>query len=252
MTELRALSLTTAALIGLTLLPRWAAAFSLTPLSVSLDSKGSGATRSLQVHNDSDQTIAVELSMATREMNEDGTEKQNRGPEIEKNFLLFPPQLTLKANERKTVRLSWIGTADPSAELAYRVIAEQLPVQTEKQKAKNGAVINILLKYVGAVYVTPEKAAPQIVLGEAKAVTTEKKESKLSLLFENKGTAHQVLTGLHLKITPPGGETITLTPKELQGVDGQNVLAGKTRRFMIPWPSSVPKGPIKVEFELQG
>ena len=225
-----------------------ASAFTVSPMSVTFELSGPGATQSFQVSNTTPDAIAVEVSLATRQMDIDGKETQTQPPELESLFLIFPSQVILKPGEKRAVRVSYVGSA-LKKEAAYRLIFEQLPVATEKKEKTNGALIKMLLKYVAAVYVLPPEAKPNLHLKSGLRVPGKSGQpDQLELVFENTGAAHRVLSGLKLRITTTGPDpkTVTLEPDSLPTLEGQNVLAGGTRRFEIPWPSAIPKGPVQV------
>jgi fimbrial chaperone protein len=71
----------------------------------------------------------------------------------------------------------------------------------------------------------------------------------LVMTFENKGTEHQVIQHVTYKVVA-GGKEYVLPPESTKLIGSQNVLAGKSKRVAIPWPSSIPKGPVKVIFEV--
>ncbi len=238
------------------LLATSAHAFTFTPMSVSFDPSGTGSTRSFQIENDSDASTAVEISMSGREIALDGEEKQPKSPEIEGKFLVYPPQMVLKPKEKRTVRVTWKGDAKPQKELAYRIIAEQLPVDTEKKKANEAAVIKMLLKYMGAVYITPAEAKPELRFSAApaqgaplaKPAKNKKPAQLLALEIENLGGAHEVLAPSKVTLSA-GGKSVTLAPEELEKVRGQNILAGAKRRIILSWPAGLPVGPVQVSLE---
>jgi len=115
--------------LGLNLLgtqPSFAAAtFRLLPMEMKLAPSGRGATQSFQVESTGDQPVAVQIHTAVRQVGLDGTETY---PESEKDFLVYPPQILLKPGTQQTVRVTWLGESKPAKELAYRIIAEQLPL----------------------------------------------------------------------------------------------------------------------------
>lgn len=227
-----------------------ASAFTLTPMSVTLEPSGQGANQSFQIDNESTEEIAIEISVTGREMEEDGTEHQPKTEEIAKRFLIYPQQVILKPGEKRTVRISWTGPAELERELAYRLIAEQLPVDLKKREEARAGAIRMLLKYVAAIYVRPKNVRSELTLSAKKIPAKKSSPALLELTFKNKGGAHQILHGLHLKF----GETLTLAPEKLQEISGQNVLAQSTRRFTIPWPKELAAktdAPLRVEFELK-
>ena len=224
-----------------------AQAFSLTPMSIELEPSGKEATKSFLLDNTTGEKIAVQISMAKRVLDVEGKETN---PEADDEFIVYPPQLILAPNEKRTVRLTWAGQTELKQELAYRIIAEQMPVDTEKKPKSKNASIRMLLRYLGAVYITPKDSKPLLSVLEAKRVENSKSGATLSLTVENRGTAHYVVKALKLTITS-GNKTAVLTPEQLKPVLGQNILAGAKRRFTLAWPQSLPKGDPKVDFRLE-
>jgi fimbrial chaperone protein len=230
-----------------------ASAFTLTPMIASFDPSGPGATRAFEVTNDGDTSIPVELSIVPRAVDENGGEVFEKSPDIDKIFSVFPPQLLLKSKEKRTVRVTWTGDGAPPRELAYRLLAEQLPVETEKKAgAKSGALIHVLLRYAGAIYVTPKDARAKVevrsvALTPAAAQASAKTPRQLELVLENTGTAHLVLDRFSLVLGPrspsipegaPGNE-LSLGPDALPKLAGQNLLPGGRRRFLLPLPKEL-------------
>jgi fimbrial chaperone protein len=230
--------------------PVFSFAFSLTPMTVSLEPSGKEATRSFVVDNNSNEKIAVQISMVERQMDLKGLEKF---PEADDDFIVYPPQLILGPNEKRTVRVTWVGNPKPTKELAYRIIAEQLPVDTEKQEKPKGAVIRMLLKYQGALYITPKGVKPELSVQSA-GLEPKLKPEKLAITIENKGLAHIVLKEPTLIVTPVSKAAAQVTSvkiyaADLNEINGQNVLASSKRKFLVNWPAHLPKGPVKVELE---
>lgn len=239
--------------LGLGLLvapPAWAdATYQVTPSTLNLDPIGSGANDSFQVISTGDEPVAVEIHVTGRQVDIDGNEVQ---PRAEDDFIVYPPQILLQPGESQTVRISWLGEPNPESELAYRIITEQLPIQLSQQAANATSAtiaITALFRYVTSVYITPDTAEPNVIL-ESASHQNENGQDQLVLQFHNQGTAHQLLTDLTLTLNS-GGQTVKLSPEQLEGVNGQNVLAQHQRRFVIPWPSGLPVGSVSAEFTIQ-
>lgn len=212
-----------------------ARAFSLSPMSVSFEPVGKEATHSFVVDNNGNEKLAIQITMAGRVIDATGAEKN---PDADDEFVVYPSQLVLKPNEKRTVRVTWAGNVKPERELSYRIIAEQLPVDTAKPDNKNKIMIRMLLRYLGAVYITPKGATAKVVLSKAARVV-EKSLPKLALSIENTGTAHQIIKNAKLKITLPGKAPVELNSDDLKPLLGQNILAGGVRRFLFPWPGKL-------------
>jgi len=236
-------SLLLAALFLLICIPA-AQAFKLLPIRMEFEPSGRGANQAFRLENDSSNSVPVQISMLTRQMDLDG--KETNAP-AEDEFLVYPPQILLNPNQVQTVRVKWLGAPKPEKELAYRILAEQLPVNLEKEKA-GGSRINLLVRYLGAVYIVPKGAKADVVLESAVPQTDAAGKRQIELIFHNRGTAHSILRELRLKIQA-GDKTVELGAEALPKVSGENLLAGQKRRFTIPWPEGLPDGPLRVTFE---
>ncbi|MBY0412749.1 MAG: fimbria/pilus periplasmic chaperone [Bdellovibrionales bacterium] len=217
-------------------------AFKFSPMSTSIGVKSDKSSTLFFLENDSDQPIAVTASVMKREMNIDGVEtNQKVGDEI----TVYPSQLIIPPNEKRSVKVTWIGKSVPTAELNYRLVAEQLPIDLDKNK-KQKASIKVLLRYVAALYVLPEDFSSDIML---KKIDID--EKNISFLISNLGKKHQVLSDLSLKVT--GKKTIDFIAEELKGMSGENVLGQSERIFRFPrngkFKEIQPTDKVKVNFE---
>jgi fimbrial chaperone protein len=184
-------------------------------------------TTQFQIENTTKDTIPVTAAAFARIQNADGTESLPRTKDIR----VFPPQLIIPPGEKRTIRIDWTGENKIEKEQAYRIVVEQIPVELEQEKGKGASGIKMLLKYQGALYVTPEKMfsdlkVKKFVLGK-----------KLQVHIRNEGNAHQYLQNLRIKFVHNKKEII-IPEKELKVLNGQNILAETTRIFEF----DVPKG----------
>ncbi len=205
--------------------------FSFSPMSQSIDLSGGQKQALYLVENPTDTPMAVEISLRERVQKIDGTEDQP----VSKDLAAFPPQMIVPPKEKRTVRVSWVGQA-PKAERAYRVVAEQLPLEVDGKQRK-GTGIKMLLKYVAALYVDPGDTAPKVLVEKIEA------GKELVLTIVNQGNRHAPLTAARLTLEGKG-RTVTLKGEELKGLLGENVLAGSTRVFRVPMPANL-SGPYK-------
>ena len=220
-------------------------AFKFSPMSASLDFKGAGSNTLFYVENDSSSPIAIQMSFAKREMNEMGEETNSA---IGNELTLYPSQLILQPNEKRSIKVSWTGKQSDDKELAYRLIAEQLPLdlQIDKKKKSN---IKILLRYVAALYVTDEKFSSQLTFKE---IIT--KNNDLIFVVENSGNKHQILGNLELTFADKTKKTeIVLKGEELKGMIGENVLANSKRQFKFSRTGKLekvsPASQVKMTFD---
>ncbi|MEH2361154.1 fimbrial biogenesis chaperone [Nostoc sp.] len=223
-------------------------AFKLLPISRTFTPTGSGATQSYQVINDSNERLAVQVSIVQRQMDLAG--KENYKP-ADQDFLVYPPQILLEPQKTQIVRVTWLGDPRPTKELAYRIIAEQLPIDLEKPQAnqtKPTGAVKVVLRYLGSLYIRPANVQPDVVLEGAELQKGTNSANELAISFNNRGTARGVLNKLKLHLTGQG-KTIDLQPEQLKEINNAVILAGNKRRFVMPWPNNLPVGAVTAKFE---
>ncbi|MDS1345782.1 fimbrial biogenesis chaperone [Planktothrix agardhii] len=225
-----------------------ALAFKLDPISRVFEPAGAGATQSYEVINDSAEQIAVELSMAERKISLEGQETTESADD---DFLVYPSQIVLPPQGVQSVRVTWLGNPNPEKELAYRIIAEQLPINLnnpeESQAETTSGAVKVMFRYMGSVYIRPKNAESKVVLN---GITHEKGtdgNDRLVITFDNQGTRRAVLSELNLNLTSQGSQ-LTLKPEQLEGVNNGVILAGNQRRFSMPWPQQLPIGEVTGTF----
>lgn len=220
------------------------AALQFTPFVQDFAPQGREARRTYSLENDGDAPIAVQVRMVERRMALDGSE-QNL--DAEDDFVVFPPQLVLQPGERRTVRVQWIGDPAPTVELAYRIIVEQLPVDFGGP-ARTGLNVQLLVRYEGAVYIAPPGVAGAAALEAVEPVEGGGGAKRLAVTVVNRGTAHTVLRSPRLALkSQRDSSAATLPAERLDGLRGENVLAGGRRRFVLPWPDGLTFGPVTAE-----
>lgn len=222
--------------------------FELRPMISELRPTGRESSHAFHVINNTNGSIAVQMSVAAREMDEEGRETL---PPAEKDFVIYPPQMVVKPRSSQVVRVKWIGDPKPASELAYRLIAEQVAIPDPEGGSAEGVRINLMFRYMAALYITPKGAKEEVVV-KSTGQRVEKAQRQLVVVLENRGTTHANLVDLHLHVSSGQGAaraTVDLAPKGLKGMNGENVLAGHTRRFALPWPEKLGEGPLDVKFE---
>ena len=208
--------------------------FMLNPISATVEPKGYGVSASFRVENESSNRVAFQISMVTREMDEYGKEATLAASNL---FTVFPPQGIIAAGQKQNVRVVWKGSASPSNELAYRIVAEELPVDLEQEKSQSH--IKVLVRYLGTVYVRPKNCKPQIQVTRLTRAAGENSTNAYEFAISNVGTAHQGLKGTVLSLTDGQGVKTEVRGEQLEGVEGQNILAHHTRRFRVALPPAL-------------
>lgn len=201
---------------------------------VDFSPTGPAASQTFVIDNsESKEQISLEFSIFKRSSDANG--KEERAPTTD--FVFYPEQLTLKAGEKRNLRVTYQGTGDLSQEVAYRLVAEQLPVNTEKPSdtKKGQAQIRFLLQYVASLYVSIPKFQPKLEAESFQvAPRLEDGTRTLVILMKNSGTAHQVLTQFQLVLNNPEKKAeVQIPPEELTALQAENLLAGTAKQFEV-------------------
>ncbi len=208
------------------------------PMSYTIEATNKTKTALFTVFNDSDQPIAIQLDMRVRKMKLDGSEEQ---PETD-DFLIFPDQLVLGAKKKRVIKVRWLKGEVKDLEKAYRLIAEQLPIDIAKNK-NSKTDIKILLRYVAALYVTPKDGKSKLNVISSK---TKKDLSTITFELENTGNIHQILLNPTLTVYQ---EDQSFPVTNLEGIKGENILAKTKRSFSFIPPKEVNvQKPYRIEF----
>ena len=133
--------------------------FEMTPLELSLEPTGRKASGNFAIANTGDDPIAIQLNVFTREMTNEGADILRPADE---DFVVFPPQMIVRPQQAQTVRVQYIGGPTGGSERAYRLIAEQLPIDLGAAPDEDGGTIRVLIRYVASVYVGPRTIKPAI------------------------------------------------------------------------------------------
>lgn len=213
-------------LIVLCLLPLFFS-FNFSPMTQTIDLAQGQKTTQFVVNNSSSEPIPIVIKAVTRMQKIDGKEELNPTKDIS----VFPPQLIVPAKGKRTIRVDWKGKNKLQSEQAYRVIAEQVPLSLDAVKDKKGG-IKILLRFMTALYVRPEGVKSDVSL--TKFVVGK----KLKLHVQNAGNAHQYLKDVKVHFFK-GEKKINLAGKELESIEGQNVLGNTTRVFVLDLPKGL-------------
>lgn len=235
-------------LLALSQVVSWS--FSFDPISVSFSPEGRNSTQSFRLKNDGDEYVAIRISMFGREIGIEGEETRKPADDL---FTVYPDRVVLKPNSVQTVRVKWNGPVDIKKELCFRILVEQLPVDFSGGSQEESGV-KIVLRYLGAIYITPEGAVPDVRVEKAELTQTMNGESIAEITFYNAGTRHTILTDLHLTLsTEKSGEEAALhfLPEDLEGINGENLLPGAKRRFLVLVPETFEGEELSVEFQYE-
>jgi fimbrial chaperone protein len=227
-----------------------AQAFKLIPLSRVFAPTGPNAIQSYEIENTTGKPLAVELNIVKREMSLQGMDKLIPAND---DFMIYPPQVLLQPGENQTVRVTWLGDPKPTQELAYRLIAEQLPINLTTNTgtfpdSKSGFSTNIKIKmrYQGSIYIRPSQAQPNVIIEQIEP-KLENGKSMLAITLQNGGTARANLKEGQLQLKVAASQnmpSVTLTADQMGLNERPTLLAKQKRQILIPYPATLPQGEI--------
>lgn len=212
----------------------------------TFDVDGSGMTRSLLVMNKGRDLLAVEISIATRDIAVDGQETLG---EPSMDFDIYPTQLLINPGEDANVTLVWKGAMKVDRELAYRVTTKEIPFN-DSTIFKTGSVqLLVGRRFLHAAYVTPPNVKPNIRI-QSLIPSENEGVASLVVMIENVGTAHKIVSGFAVNVTHRviGGKLVPLA-RSIEIRDPSfskkfNLLPGGALRFVVPWPDSLSPGAV--------
>lgn len=217
-----------------------AAALKISPFKASITPSTDKATQVFRIENNSNESAAIQVSVQTWAIAPNGEEINN---DAEDDFSVFPAQMVLKPHESRAVRVQYLGEM-PDAEKAYRVLAEQIPINLQDTQ-NAGSGVKFLLRFKAGLYVTPIGAKSHVVVSGV-----EKQENLVRITLNNKGTLHTLLREPVLRLETDAGETVTLDKDQIKPMDSANMHAGIARSFDIEVPSGLTSvRSAKLEYE---
>ena len=220
----------------------YAHAFRFEPISQDFAPSGPGANRLFRAVNPGTERVAIRVTVHPRIAHLDGTEIiGDESPD----FIVFPRQTLLAPGETRSIRVRWQGNPPTDRELAFRIVAEQLPVDDGQELPAEGGGVRLTYRYEGTIYVTPAGVRPMVRVTETRREVRDGREV-LRITVENSGGRHRLLTGVQLALAdrPGGTARMELTGAALSGMAGQNILAGSVREFILPAPANLWPGDV--------
>ena len=252
------------------------ASYSIVPIVHSFKPSGREASTVFTVTSSTEKRkIPIQLYIVAREPNEKGEEVYKEDPKVEELFQIYPSQLILGPKESKSVKVTWIGQPKVKQELSFRLIVEEMPFDVDAPRetaSKATASVNFSTRYVGSLYVTPEnteskfvvKAEPygqgveasavsqkSVISEKNRKVASQGKADQILVKITNLGSVHHVFKDFTMELSGTSADKngsknskIILNQDNFKQLVGQNILAGKARNFLLPWPSELPVGDV--------
>jgi fimbrial chaperone protein len=217
-----------------TLVPLFA--FQFSPLEQSFAPTGANSTKTYTIVNDSNDSIAVEISALTRDMDRSGKEINESASAY---FSIVPSKVILRPQSSQIVRVQYRGPRTVPTELSFRLRAEQIPY-SQGRATEGQSMFNFLYVYTTSLYVTPARSTARVEVDAAKPTLTSDGRQVMTLTLSNTGTIHQILNAVEIEVTNNATRQSVVYQGEALGfVNGLNLLAGKTVSVQVAWPQNM-------------
>lgn len=211
-------------------------AFQFSPTDQTFQPKGEDSLKTYTIVNDSDDEIAISLSVVVRDQDADGNELRS---DASAQFQISPAKVLVKPQSTVLVRVKYMGPKTVTVEKSYRLIAEQVPYSQGKSDTSQ-SMFNFLYIYVTSLYVSPSDEVKMVEISSVAARTDSEGNKVMDVSIRNRGNVHQVLIDSSLTVKGPKGDSVVLSGSgQLAGMDSINILARKTITKTIPWPEGL-------------
>ena len=211
-------------------------AFQFSPLEQEFSPSGANSTKTYTIVNDSDDSIAVEISALTRDMDRTGKEINASAPAY---FSIVPSKVIVKPQSSQIVRVQYRGPKTVPTELAFRLRAEQI-AYSQGRTTEGQSMFNFLYVYTTSIYVTPVRTVAKVVVEKAMPSVAADGRQVMSLTISNTGSVHQLLNSATVEVVNSATRQSVLYEGDALGVvNGLNLLAGKTVAVEVAWPENM-------------
>ncbi len=211
-------------------------AFQFSPLEQSFEPTGANSTKTYTIVNDSNDSIAVEISALTRDMDVNGKEVNQSAAAY---FSIVPSKIILRPQSSQIVRVQYRGPRTVPTELSFRLRAEQIPY-SQGRATEGQSMFNFLYVYTTSLYVTPARSTARVQVDSALPTRLSDGRQVLKLTISNPGTIHQILNSARIEVVHNATrQSVVYEGAALGFVNGLNLLAGKTVSVMVAWPPNM-------------
>ncbi|MFA5570113.1 MAG: fimbria/pilus periplasmic chaperone [Sphaerochaetaceae bacterium] len=218
-------------------------AFQFSPLEQTFSPSGANSTKTYTIVNDSNDSIAVEITALTRDITRDGQEVNQNAAAY---FSIVPSKVILRPQSSQIVRVQYRGPRTVPTELSFRLRAEQIPY-SQGRATEGQSMFNFLYVYTTSLYVSPTRSTARVQVDSALPKVNSDGNQVIELTVSNTGTVHQMMNQAQIEVTNAATrQSVVYEGTALGFVNGMNLLAGKTVTVEVPWPQSM-QFPVNVD-----
>ena len=221
-----------------------AAAMTVTPTHVELNSTGSRSRTLITVVNPSTRPLPVEAVMMRATLDDTGVPQTTKSGE---DFLIMPPQALIPPGATQNFRIQWLG--DPLIETSqtFMLYMTQIPVQLPQ----TATAVQVVMSIGVMINVAPPRGVPNLQVVDTGVVTDRQGKRHPTLTVLNPSKVHALLPQSTITLTSANwSQTITSgTLTERIGIG--LVQPGRRRTFVLPvdLPSVAASVQARIDFK---
>lgn len=222
------------AAIGLAAAPvSQAAAMTVQPVVIDLQTTGRGMTQVITVENTFSTPLPVELQIQQLELTEDGVKLTGVDPG---DLLVFPPQALIQPGQTQSFRVQYVGDPDLKQSKHYYITVAQLPVKLPEGQS----AIQILYNFQVLVSIGPQGGKPAISVVDSSISADDAGHRNPLITVRNDSANYGYLSEGKLRVVArdSGGTEVdreTLSGPEIQQRMGFGLIGGsQTRKVRLP------------------
>lgn len=195
-----------------------ASTFNIAPIRANLG--GARHTEVLTLANAEDEPVVVQVKVVR--WSQTGGEETL---EDTRDLLATPPVLQIGPKSEQIVRVALRQPPDPSKELSYRLVFQEVP----QVPSKDFVGLRVALRLSVPVFIAPAGAKPRADLAwESRWL----EDGKLELAATNRGNAHLQVTDFEVQL--PDGEPV-------RGLSSKYVLPGSRMTWVLSPPADAKR-----------
>jgi P pilus assembly chaperone PapD len=223
-----------------------AAAMTVQPVVLDLQTAGRGMSQVITVENTFSTPLPVELQIQQLELTEDGVKLTGVDPG---DLLVFPPQALIQPGQTQSFRVQYVGDPDLQESKHYYITVAQLPVKLPEGQS----AIQILYNFQVLVSIGPQGSKPAIAVVDS-AVSDDAGHRNPLITVRNDSANYGYLSQGKLRVVArdaAGNEVAreTLSGPEIQQRMGFGLIGGhQTRKVRLPVELPTAAGTVEVTF----
>jgi fimbrial chaperone protein len=224
-----------------------AAAMSVRPMVLDLQTSGRGMSQVVSVENNSEHPLPVELNVQELRFDHSGNPQTGRDPG---DLVVFPAQALIQPGQAQTFRIQYVGDAGLDKSRHYYITVAQLPVRLSPGQSG----IQVLYNFNVLASVGPQHSKSALRVLSAEVGRNEAGKPVPLVTLGNDSVTYGYLSSGELRILEKDGTgrevfRRTLTGPEIQQMLGMGLMASaQTRQFALPLVLPAEDGTVTVQF----